>query len=95
MTIALVILTIGFMGFALLFVMNSRAHDLTNEDSLAIHSLREIAEKMRGAPFSQVAASYQGYNYSITEIGAEVRVTVFLMRRTPPPTPRSSGSPET
>lgn len=75
---AAALITIGFLGLASGLVSNTRAYARAREDVPVIHTLRELAETVRGAPFGQVAATYQGTTCSIPEIGATGTVTVFV-----------------
>ena len=72
------LITIGFLGLASGLVSNARAYERSREDVPAIHALRQLAETVRGAPFGQIVATYQGYTCSIPEIGGTGTVTIFV-----------------
>jgi type IV pilus assembly protein PilV len=75
--VALSLLTVGLLGFASLFVVNARTYERVSEDILALHSLREVAETIRGAPFGAAAKNYQSYAFTIDDIKATGKVTIF------------------
>jgi type IV pilus modification protein PilV len=75
--VALAVLTVGLLGFTSFFVVNARTHDYVSERTLAIHSLREVAETVRSSPFSAAAVNYNGYTFTIGDIKASGKVTMF------------------
>ena len=75
--VALGVLTTVLLGFTPFFVVNARSHDYVSERSLALHALRQVAETVRASPFSAAATNYQGYAFTIDELKASGKVTLF------------------
>ncbi len=78
MMLALSVLSISLLGFGAFFVLNARSADDVTENALVIQSFRELAERIRGGPFRDIAATYQGFPVTIPKINATGTVTVFL-----------------
>ena len=90
---AVALMTIGLMGVALSVVANARAYDSSVENTVAIQSLRQVAEAIRGAPFGDVVKHYQGLTFESPEIQGEVRVRIFLDETDSSPEAAALGLP--
>lgn len=76
--ISLVLLTIAFVGFGSFFVLTTNSYHSVKEDTLAIHSLRQMAEKIRCVPFARIVTNCQGMTFAIDEIKASGSVRIFI-----------------
>ena len=72
------LIVIGFLGLASGFVSNAKAYSRVREDVSVIHTLRQIGETIRGAPFGQIAVTYQGFTFQIPDIGGTGTVKIFV-----------------
>ena len=76
--ISLALLATGFLGLAAFYVAGARSYDMTHEDTVVLHALRQVAEKMRGAPFASVSTLYQGYTFAVDGIQGTGSVTIYM-----------------
>ena len=76
--LALTLIAVVLMGIAGTFLSNSRSYEVTREESLATHAMREVAEKMRTVPSRDVVANYQGYTFAVPEINGNGTVQIFV-----------------
>lgn len=86
MMIGIAVFTVGFMGIGALYIMNDRSSVLAVEETVATNALRGVAERIRSAPFEDVATAYQGFGFSVAEIGGTGTVEIFV--------DETAGSPE-
>ena len=91
--VALSVLMVALLGFGSLLVVNARSYDIASEGTVAVHVLRQTAEKMRSAAFDDIVNSFLGYSFVVTDINAVCTVTLFLNETDTSPDAQKLGLP--
>ena len=76
--ISAVLLTFAFAGMATLIMSNERSQVAASNEAIVRNALRNQAERIRGAPFEDILATYQSLHFSVTGLEeASGNVTIF------------------
>lgn len=76
--VAVMVLMVALLGLSSLVVWNSRSQETAEQEAIVTNVLRSVAERVRGAPFSAAAATYQDFVFGIEELDGEGQITVFV-----------------
>ena len=67
----------ALLGLGGAFISNQRAHETCLDQTLVTHAFRHVAETIRATPFEE-AVKYHGHTFTIDELKARGRVTMFF-----------------
>ena len=76
--VAIMVMLVALLGLSSLLVWNSRSQETVEQEAIVTNVLRSVAERVRGAPFTACAATYQDFAFGIDELDGDGTITVFL-----------------